>query len=41
MHAFTNPDADDYDMGTVYDAKADSRSWRAMRDFLEESLGGE
>lgn len=41
MHAFTNPDANDHDMGTVYDAKADSRSWRAMRDFLEESLGGE
>ena len=41
MHAFTNPDANDYDMGTVYDAKADSRSWRAMRDFLEESLDGE
>src|SRR5210317_2171189 len=30
MHAFTNPDANDPEMGTVYDAKADRRSWQAM-----------
>jgi len=36
MHAFTNPAADDRDMGTVYDAKADRRSWQAMTNFLEE-----
>lgn len=36
MHAFTNPDANDADMGTVYDAAADGRSWIAMRNFLQE-----
>ncbi len=36
QHAFTNPNADDPAMGTVYDAAADRRSWRAMRNFLDE-----
>ena len=36
MHAFTNPDANDKQMGTVYDATADRRSWTAMQNFLEE-----
>jgi dienelactone hydrolase len=36
MHAFTNPDARDAGHGTVYDAVADRRSWRAMQDFLDE-----
>lgn len=36
LHAFTNPEANDPDFGTVYDAKADARSWRAMQDFLQE-----
>ena len=36
MHAFTNPEANDPDFGTVYDAAADKRSWRAMANFLEE-----
>lgn len=36
MHAFTNPSADDRDFGTVYNAEADRRSWRAMQNFLEE-----
>jgi len=40
MHAFTNPAADDRDMGTVYDATADRRSWQAMTNFLEEVFGG-
>ena len=35
-HAFTNPQANDSDMGTVYNANADRRSWQAMRNFLEE-----
>ena len=38
MHAFTNPAAADPDFGTVYSAVADRRSWRAMSDFLEDSL---
>jgi dienelactone hydrolase len=36
MHSFTNPLANDPDFGTVYNAKADHRSWRAMKDFLTE-----
>lgn len=36
MHAFTNPRANDPGFGTVYSEAADRRSWRAMRDFLEE-----
>jgi dienelactone hydrolase len=35
-HAFTNPQANDPDFGTVYSANADRRSWQAMRNFLEE-----
>lgn len=38
MHAFTNPAANNPDFGTVYDARADRRSWRAMRDFLKDAL---
>ena len=40
MHAFTNPDANDRQMGTVYDATADRRSWVAMRNFLGELFNG-
>ena len=36
MHAFTNPAADDADMGTVYDADADRRSWQSLQLFLAE-----
>jgi len=36
VHAFTNPEADDPDFGTVYDAAADRRSWIAMRNFFDE-----
>ena len=35
-HAFTNPQANDPDFGTVYSANADRRSWQSMRNFLEE-----
>ncbi|TSE33110.1 dienelactone hydrolase family protein [Tepidimonas charontis] len=38
MHAFTNPEANDPDFGTVYSARADARSWTAMRAFLSEVL---
>lgn len=40
MHAFTNPAANNADMGTVYDPVADRRSWRAMSNFLQELFGG-
>ncbi|MHC4989850.1 MAG: dienelactone hydrolase family protein [Planctomycetota bacterium] len=38
MHAFTNPNANDRATGTVYDERADRRSWRAMETFFEEVL---
>jgi dienelactone hydrolase len=38
MHAFTNPAANDPDFGTVYDARADRRSWIEMVGFFEEVL---
>jgi dienelactone hydrolase len=39
MHAFTNPAANDPGFGTVYQADADRRSWKAMKNFLEEVFG--
>jgi len=36
MHAFTNPQANNPDFGTVYQAEADRRSWQAMQNFLIE-----
>lgn len=39
MHAFTNPAAHDKNFGTVYEAKADHRSWQAMQNFLQECYG--
>jgi dienelactone hydrolase len=36
VHSFTNPAAQDRAAGTAYDAQADRRSWRALRDFFEE-----
>jgi hypothetical protein len=38
QHAFTNPQAHDTHLGTVYNEVADKRSWRAMTDFLNELL---
>jgi dienelactone hydrolase len=40
MHAFTNPAANNPDMGTVYDATADRRSWQAVTNFLAEVFDG-
>lgn len=39
VHAFTNPNASDAALGTVYDPDADRRSWQAMRQFLTELFG--
>lgn len=38
QHAFTNPAANNPAAGTVYNASADRRSWRALLNFLEEAL---
>jgi len=40
LHAFTNPEANDRAMGTVYNAVADRRSWTTMQDFLAELFNG-
>lgn len=39
VHAFTNPEANDPDFGTVYNHLADSRSWIAMKNFFTEIFG--
>lgn len=40
VHAFTNPAADGIKLpGAKYDETADRRSWRHMRDLLEEKFG--
>jgi len=39
-HSFTNPKVDEFAMpGIAYNAAADRRSWRALLDLLQESLG--
>jgi dienelactone hydrolase len=35
-HAFTNPQANDIELGTVYNHDSDKRSWIAMTNFLKE-----
>lgn len=36
QHAFTNPVANDAKLGTIYNTKADQRSWVAMQNFFTE-----
>ena len=36
VHAFTNPDANDADFGTVYHPAAERRSWESLSCFLAE-----
>lgn len=36
VHAFTNPEANDPDFGTIYNKQADTRSWIALKAFLAE-----
>ncbi|MFQ5562483.1 MAG: dienelactone hydrolase family protein [Parvularculaceae bacterium] len=36
MHAFTNPEANDPDFGTVYSEIASERSWASFEEFLAE-----
>jgi dienelactone hydrolase len=35
-HAFTNPDANDPNLGTEYNQSASERSWKSMQNFFEE-----
>ncbi len=39
VHAFTNPDANDPDFGTVYHEAAQQRSWQSLGNFLGELFG--
>ncbi len=39
VHAFTNPEANDPDFGTVYNQRAASRAWKACQNHLGETLG--
>lgn len=36
QHAFTNPEAHDTQLGLMYNAKAATRAWQAMHNFLQE-----
>lgn len=36
VHGFTKPSANQPEIGALYDAKADRRSWQALTDFLAE-----
>lgn len=36
VHSFTNPNANNPERGTAYNALADRRSWQSLRNFLEE-----
>ena len=38
QHAFSNPNANNPELGTVYDADADRRAWVAVAEFLAERL---
>ena len=35
-HAFTNPDANDANLGTQFNKSANERSWQSMQNFLNE-----
>lgn len=39
LHAFTNPAANDPQLGTVYSESADRRSWVLFTSFLQEVFG--
>lgn len=36
LHAFTNPEANDQNLGTIYNSVANDRAWLTMRNFLTE-----
>lgn len=36
LHAFTNPEANNPDLGAIYDSNADKRSWQTLLNFLDE-----
>lgn len=38
QHAFTNPEANDPNIGTMYSATADRRAWQSVQQFFAETL---
>lgn len=38
LHAFTNPEANDHNLGTVYNSDVAQRAWFAIDNFLAKSL---
>lgn len=40
VHAFTNPKVKDVASGMAFNKEANDRSWKAMRCFFDEKLGG-
>ena len=36
LHAFTNPDANNPQLGAIYNKRAEQRSWQTLLNFLEE-----
>ncbi len=36
LHAFTNPEANDPELGAIYNATAERRAWQATENFLAE-----
>lgn len=36
QHAFTNPNANDANLGLIYNPLAEQRSWQAMKNFFQE-----
>ncbi len=36
LHAFTNPEANNPDLGAIYNRSADKRSWQTLLNFLDE-----
>ncbi len=40
-HAFTNPAANDHELGTVFDADAKRRAYQSLRNFLAELFEGQ
>lgn len=39
-HSFTNPEANDDEMGLHYNAQSDQRSWKSTEHFLKEAFSG-
>ena len=38
QHAFTNPEANDQELGTVYHQQTSQRAWNRMLDFIEDCV---